>query len=591
MVKNSKNNLYLFLGLFLFIMQNNIYADSNVCNYQNNNLDSEIRKYKIRINGFMDKNKNTTCDILYGYNKILNNEDLMNKFEDNPSDFQQFSEFIRNYPKLSQFINNYEEFHYFNKISSKDIIEKIITKVNLGNNKKSNLVFWMALSFQSLNYINEKILENDLNEINNYSEKDIEFIIPFWNVYNNFYSESKHMMKYKEFSKIIKEITISTLKEYSHRQEFFIYFLSDKNNHLEYTKTIKLLLDKKEVKEKYLLNFIEQISFDINDAIEKGYKAKDIVSYLNPFISDKILMKSFYKSSCSGSDNKNDDIESAIISQSLSEKISFKKDNNEIFSEIIKSLKNKIEESDKIIMLSYYNLMLRIYNELENKEQKNVLIDLYKNLTNDKTFNMRAITVLYQYTDYFADIINKNWKNKEYRGILYIEQSGNSSLKYLKETTPESVESLNKIVYTLIRTPKENLNDLTSKEIFDKTLEVADKASYATLIIPGAGIAVNVAKELAKQSVKQITKQVIKQGAKKTSEKTEKAFKNTANEYLKNRIKYGDGRRKLSKNINNFQKKADMVDITVSIGSIIMYGLYNHYFEEKKQKSICGEEN
>ena len=42
MVKNSKNNLYLFLGLFLFIMQNNIYADSNVCNYQNNNLDSEI---------------------------------------------------------------------------------------------------------------------------------------------------------------------------------------------------------------------------------------------------------------------------------------------------------------------------------------------------------------------------------------------------------------------------------------------------------------------------------------------------------------------------------------------------------------------
>ena len=129
------------------------------------------------------------------------------------------------------------------------------------------------------------------------------------------------------------------------------------------------------------------------------------------------------------------------------------------------------------------------------------------------------------------------------------------------------------------------------KEIFDKTLEVADKASYATLIIHGAGIAVNVAKELAKQSVKQITKQVIKQGAKKTSEKTAKAFKNTANEYLKNRIKYGDGRRKLSKNINNFQKKADMVDITVSIGSIIMYGLYNHYFEEKKQKSICGEEN
>ena len=49
MVKNSKNNLYLFLGLFLFIMQNNIYADSNVCNYQNNNLDSEIRKYKIII--------------------------------------------------------------------------------------------------------------------------------------------------------------------------------------------------------------------------------------------------------------------------------------------------------------------------------------------------------------------------------------------------------------------------------------------------------------------------------------------------------------------------------------------------------------
>ena len=142
----------------------------------------------------------------------------------------------------------------------------------------------------------------------------------------------------------------------------------------------------------------------------------------------------------------------------------------------------------------------------------------------------------------------------------------------------------------MIRTPKENLNDLTSKEIFDKTLEVADKASYATLIIPGAGIAVNVAKELAKQSVKQITKQVIKQGAKITSEKIVKAFKNTANEYLENRIKYGDGRRKLSKNINNFLKKADKVIITVSIGSI-MYVLYNHYFEEKKQKSICGEEN
>ena len=211
----------------MVIFQNNIYAKSDMCDYQNIDFNSELSKYKIRINGFIEKNIYiNNCDILYGYNKILGNEELMNKFEDNPSNFQQFSEFIKNYPKTAQFINNYKEFENFNKFSSKDIIEKVLAKINLNNkDKKSNLVFLMALSFQLPNNINENRLENDLNAINKYSEKDLEVIIPFWIVYINFYSESQNMMKYEKFYEIINEISIPTLKEYSNRQEFYIYFI------------------------------------------------------------------------------------------------------------------------------------------------------------------------------------------------------------------------------------------------------------------------------------------------------------------------------------------------------------------------------
>lgn len=582
------------LFVLVILLQSSVFANTERCDYKDN---KDLKKYKIRIDGFIEKNSNiVTCEILDGYNKILDNEELMNKFEENPSNFQEFSQFIGKFPKIGQFISTYEDFENFNKISSKDIIEKVLDKTNLRADKKGHLVFLMALSFQTKAVLDEKSFEKDLKEINKYSEEYINIITPFWNVYINVYSESNHMKNLDKFLEIINEIKISTLKDYSNREEFFQYFLSDKNS-LEYTKTIKKLLDKSEVKEKYLLSFIQQISSDIEDAINSGLKENDVVLYLKPFISDKVLMESFYQSACSKTQEENsEDIpESAIITQSLKNKISFKKVNEEIFNDIMKSLKNENKESEKIIILSYYNFMVRIYDELENKKQKEILIDLYKNLTKDKVFNMRAITILYQYTSYFSDIINDNWKNKEYRDILYIEQSGNTPLKYLKDNNPNSMEQsikeLNEMLYSLIRTPKDNLKDLTLKEIANNTVDAIDTASTVTLIIPGVGIGVNAAKVLAKQSIKAI----LKQGAKKIAEKSYNGAKNVISEYLEYRINYGDGRRKFSRNINNSIKNIDESAILkVSMGYLIgkfTYTMYNYYFEEKEQKSICGEEN
>ncbi|MFX4229996.1 hypothetical protein ACOL3I_00730 [Aliarcobacter butzleri] len=581
-IKLIKYSLVTFVVLFL--QQNQLYANHSTCDYEDSKFNKELKKYKIRIDDFIQNNQNLNCNILYAYNKILDNSEYMDEFENNPLLFQKFGDFIKNYPKTSQYINNKEEFGLFNKFKSIQSLERVLSKMNLVNNKDNKLYVLMALSFQK-EYIDEQNLYNDIKELRKkYKSNDLKYLVPFWQIYVHFY---KGNINFHHFIDIVNEISISTLKKYSNWQNFFPYFLSDKESNTEYIKVIKLLLDKSKLKDKYIFNFIQEVSFDIEDAINRGLNAKEIVSYLNYFISDRTLIEEFNTEYCSMHTDYEHYYGGEIIAQSLYDKVNFKKENEVEFLNIMNLLTNKKKE-DKIVIISYFNLMIKIYSKLETKEAKNILIDLYNNMTNDKIANMRVITILYQYTSYFDDIINDNWVNDKYRDILYIKQDGFSSLDYLKSTDIENINKLNTMVHSLIRTKEENLNDLTMQEIRNLAIDTVDKASYATLIIPGAGIAVHAAKTPAKQSVKMALENISKNNIKKLGKDTSRFTKETTKDFWQDRVKYGDRRTKVVKNINKSIKELNKLSLSLDISGIVNTN-YRLYFNQN-QKSICGEE-
>lgn len=574
----------LFSFLMVFIQQNQLYGNNDKCDYENTIFNKELKKYKIRIDDFIEKNQNTNCNILYAYDKILDNPGDMYEFENNPSLFQKFANFIKSYPKTSQYINNKEEFELFNKFKSIQSLEKVLSKINIANNKDNKLYVLIALSFQKEN-INEQNFYNNLNELKKrYKSNDLKYVVPFWQIYVHLYEGN---VNFKYFINTVDKISISTLKNYSNWQNFFPYFISDKEGNTKYTEVIKSLLDKNKVKDKYIFNFIQEVSFDIEDAINKGLNEKDIVSYLVNFTSDRTLMEELNTEYCSSISDEEEDYGGNIIVQSLYDKVNFKKENEAEFSNIIKLLTNKNKE-EKIVIISYFNLMIKIYSKLETPQAKNILIDLYKNMTNDKIVNMRAITILYQYTSYFYDIINNNWDNDKYRDILYIKQSGFSSLDYLKSTDIENIDKLNTMVYSLIRTNEKNLNDLTIQEIGSLAINTADTALYASLIIPGVGTGIHLARTLAKQSVKVALKNISKKNIKKLGKDTYKFTKEATKDFLNNKVRYGDRRTKLVKNINKSIKTIDNLGLYVAISRVI-YTIYELYFNQN-QKSICGEE-
>lgn len=577
-IKLIKYSLVTFVVLFL--QQNQLYGNHLTCDYEDSKFNKELKKYKIRIDDFIQNNQNANCNILYAYNKILDNSEYMDEFENNPLLFQKFANFIKSYPKTSQYISNKEEFELFNKFKSIQSLERVLSKITIANNKDNKLYVLIALSFQKEN-INEQNLYNDIKELRKkYKSNDLKYIVPFWQIYVHLYEGN---VNFKYFINTVDKISISTLNKYSNWQNFFPYFLSDKQDNIEYTKVIKSLLDKNKVKDKYIFNFIQEASFDIEYAINKGLNEKDIASYLVNFTSDRTLMEEFNTEYCSSISDDEKDYGGSIIVQSLYDKVHFKKENEAEFSNIMNLLTNKNKE-EKIVIISYLNLMIKIYSKLETKQAKDILMDLYKNMTNDKIANMRSITILYQYTSYFDDIINGNWKNDKHRDILYIKQDGFSSLDYLKSTDIENINKLNTMVHSLIQTKEENLNDLTMQEIGSLAINTADTALYATLIIPGVG----TARTFAKQSIKMALKNISKENIKKFGKDTYKFTKEAVQDFLSNKVRYGDRRTKLVKNLNKSIGDMDNLDLAVTV-SVMVYTIYELYFN-KNPKSICGEE-
>jgi len=127
--------------------------------------------------------------------------------------------------------------------------------------------------------------------------------------------------------------------------------------------------------------------------------------------------------------------------------------------------------------------------------------------------------------------------------------------------------------------PYNEIDSYTFDEVVAKTVEGID---YATMLIPGGGIALQLGKTIAKTTVKAIVKTTIKNGFKKNSKNIYYKLKNQAKEYWNDKIKYTTNKK------NNIMINKS----TYTTGNIlIIYKLskkiYDRFFPKLKQKRLC----
>lgn len=574
--------------LFFFVCNGLLYSQSLKCLDKYGYFESELKEYKYRINDILEKNE-LNCDILYAYNNFINNGDELNLIENDIDYMKRLSSFLKKYPYTGKFINTRKDFEFLDKynIQSKFTIENVIKNSELSNTQDKKNIFYILMALRAqYNTINESEFKNDIYFlIRSYDLKDIKYIIPFWIAYYEAHKDYilvSHIRNlFDSFNKAVKTISIDILKNYYEwRNELFGFLLAEDYKNIKYTETIIRLLKESSMEDYYKIYFLKEISFEVNEAINNGFNEDEIVKYFKPFFENEKLMKIIYNESCNKSDDK---LDIEVISGFLDAKLLFLREKSMIFNEIIKSLKNKSIE-EQVITISYFNYMTSVYKRLGNN--KDVLIKLYNELPFGKVKNMRAIMVLNEYSSYFDDLVNNNWKNKDYVyilvGVVRDDYRVSDSFE-IKNWEEDDAKKFRNSIYSLIRTPHNELDDMTWKEIGNEVVDVADTASYATLLIPGVGVGITVARTLAKQSIKLGAKQLLKKGLLKRTEKNSWKFtKVTAKEHRENKIRYEDRRKKLVQNLNSNMEKANT---TKSAGD----WLYDYFYSDSEQKTICRE--
>lgn len=594
--------------ILILVLNFNLFANE-ACDFNKKEFHNSLKNYKWRINSYIENHKDIhlNCDILYTYNKVLKNPLFMDDLEKNPQLMQDFSLYIKKYPYTSRYILDKETFLKFNKydISSRKNIESAIKHSKLSKDSKNILYIFMALQAQ-YEKIDSKTMYKDLKLLTKkYTLAEIEYVQPQWVLYYEIYHDdiSRNNVRdiFKYFIKTVDIIGIDTLRNNAEwGDEIYKYFFPQNYKNIKYTKVITKLLKDSSVEKKYKINFLKQSAPDIELAVINNYRVEDIVSYLQPFMNDKVLMEGFLNEACSKEDNNSAD--RYIVSNLLGLKIKFKNENPQLVEKFMKSLLHKPYDY-QIMLLSYFNYMVSVYNNLETEKNKKVLIDLLEHLTPDRAKNMRAIMVLNEYTSYFNDLINNNWKNNKYRDIFYNVRDDYRPLDGLESSNEEELKKLRNSLSSLIQTPEDELDDMTYTEIGNAAIDTLDYASYATMLIPGVGAAVLGYRALAKASISLSMKQLTKKGISKASQTLVKsvtkgstrAWKNGKNlykEYDTYRFRYGDRRTSVVKNLNKSMKNVDNLDFkyssvktTVILGGIIYY----KFFTKTNQKNLCTE--
>lgn len=572
----------IFLLLVNFVW---IFASNN-CEEAFTKVSPEAKQYS-RI--FGHKNEyNSSCNIVYAYSIFLHNPLMMEELEKNNVFSEQLGEFVKKYPYIAQFIINKKIFYFFNAMYSheKERINEAVkysftTKSEIQN--KANIIYiQLALEIMGKD-TNTRDLKRQILELKSkYTLDDLETIYPFWQMYKSKYKEKIYNKKkmYKHFKHMIDEYQISFLKSYkNYRDDFFPVLLPEAYDNMKYIKTIKALhYSMRSNTMEQQAYFLKNISIDIQIALANGNSKLEIVNYYKSFINKEFIVQ-FGNLTCRAKQGL-----SMLVSDNLDYKLDWiNYDEGKVFKKIIVALQKENNIERKINILGLYNYAAIVYSKMETDEQKKMINNIISLPTENTVFNLSLIYALGENTNYFHAIINGNYqmyKHEKYKDILYERQEGESILTLFAKGDKKFNEQVNK----LVETDYENIHDITGPEILKVAGDVAEYASWATMIVPGAGIAMQIGKALVKSSLKAGIKQITKQGIKKNTVNGLKKMKEGVMQYGDDAVMY-TGKKSTDDMINKSMKKIDWTSTSVIIGVFV----YNHFFSSK-QEELCKEQ-
>lgn len=553
---------------------------ANKCTNAYGEIDPIAKKYT-RIDDHINE-YHSSCNVVYAYSVFLGNPSEMDELEKDNVYAEHLGEFAGNYPYIARFIVDREAFELFNRYYSEDkhsidsAIKRVFSKKELKDGKNLSYVS-LALSLSGDNF-SEKQLSKTMKHLKErYTFDELGVIVPFWEHYKTkYYKPSRDLDKIKKsFESTVEIYGISLLEKYlPYANDFYPTLLPEKYDNDAYKETIKSLLgDIKYTTFNLQAYFLKNISIDIEVALANGNSKEEILYYLKAFIKRNFIVQ-FGNFSCFEKEGL-----AMLVTDNLDYKLDWIKSDPELFSTIIRVLSGESDTEKMINILGLYNYASMVYAKMETSKQKEMFSNIVKLPTDNIILNLSLIYALDNSTNYFDAIVNNPdamYVGDKYKEILYVSRNDKMILNLFKEGDGQFIEEIN----DLVSTPYQDIHDLTTGEIIDKSIEIVDYASCATILIPGAGVALQIGKALAKTTAKGI----IKKGFKTASKDAYKLMKNKAKAVWEDKVKY-TGKKPIDAVINKNILKADQVLFAGAAGGIT-YQLYNYFYDEE-QKNLC----
>lgn len=446
---------------------------------------------------------------------------------------KQMQKFASKYPITGKMLTSPEQLRYFNDFYSyeKKIIESSIRKsfnyVELKKNE--NLAYIIMALTTSCSGIKEDKLVADIERLKNrYSAKDMAIVVSFWQAFKTKYNiVGIDKSTVQEFYRILNIYGLKLLKEYSAYSNYFYSqtLLPLYRGNIEYVKTVKALTKDSQHSTKALGFFLQNISTDIEIAINEGANSGEVVTFFDGLIR-KTLFSKYTSLDC----HQKQGI-SILMSDTLSAKIEWMRNYPETFYKISKMINSQAGNLNTLKALTLYSYASITYSKMDSFTQKKMFNSI-ATLTDNSLLNLSIIYALANHTSYFEAIVNGNdmYKNEKYREILFVSRDGSTPLNYF---TQGNIHKFAKEIDELVSTPYYQINDLTTNEKIDVAIKIAETVDNITDIAlgvidiasGGTTLPLHVAMKTLKYAAKRGARVLIKNSKKVIKEESKKLLK------------------------------------------------------------------
>jgi len=568
-----------YIKIIILLTSFFIEIDAIECTNEFNNVDSRVKDF-LRIDAHISEYL-SSCNVVYAYSIFLDKPSQMDELEKDNVYAEQLGKLVKEYPKISKFIIDKNSFTFFNNFDNLDklklnhILKKSFSKKELKNSK--NIAYFILALKMNKNQVDEKNIIYYIRQLKKYYALDeLSKVDLFWTTYSQKYKGSINNSKksFIVFNKILENYELSTLSKYAvYANDFYPILLPINMDNREYLSIMKSLLKKvgnHSFEEQAF--FLKNISLDIELALENGSSKREIINYFDTFIK-KDFIAQYGNLTCDEKEGV-----ALLISDNLDRKLKWIDEDESFFRKIREQLIDK-KESKVLNILALFNMDSILYAQMDTVKKKKIFNSILELPLSDKpTSSLALLYTLSNSTHYFSEVINNTeniYGHNKYKDIFYVSRNGEMILHLYSKGDEKFVEEIN----DLITIPYSKIHDLTNKEIIENTIEIVDYASYATMIIPVAGVGMQILKALGKASMKN----AIKQGIKSTTKKSLTFLKNKGRDILEDKVKYFNNKRKnhyINKKIAQLDNGFELAEIASIIYKI---------FSLEKQKKLCTE--